>query len=409
MKKVLALLLAMGLSVSMFTACGTNTGDAGGQTEGTENGDTGREDAGSGEDEAGTADDGAEKNAAGDTGAAASEMEVTYTDAFSVKYLEDGSKLITDAENQQFLIVPEGAGAPAGYEDAVVLEGGAKNALFCSTTQIGMIAPLDIWDCVSGVTQEDGWPFEEVTNGLAEGTITFVGSSYEPDFEAIQALNPDIVFVYTGTNAQTTIIEKLEELGIPYAVDNEYMEADYLGRMEWTKFLGSFFNKDEEAVAYVKTQEEAIAKMQETIADAEKPKVGWGMVYDGVVYVPNGGSYVAKQVESAGGDYIFKDLEPDSTSSSQLSLEDFFEKMSEAEIWIYSSNQLYVPDYAALSELMPLAGELKVVTDKNVWQFSVDYYMRTDQTEQQVIELAKIFHPDLFEEAELAHYNKLAE
>lgn len=408
MKKVLALLLAMGLSLSMFTACGTDTKDAGDQTADTENGDAGNE-----ENDADSAKDGTEAetedDSAGDTAAAASEMEVTYSDAFSVKYLEDGSKLITDAENQQFLIVPEGTEAPAGYEDAVVLEGGAKNALFCSSTQIGMIAPLDIWDCVSGVTQEDGWPFEEVTNGLADGSITFVGDSYEPDFEAIQALNPDIVFVYTGTNAQTTIIEKLEELGIPYAVDNEYMEADYMGRMEWTKFLGSFFNKDEEAVAYVAAQEAAIADMQTAIAGAERPKVGWGMVYDGVVYVPNGGSYVAKQIEAAGGDYIFKDLEPDSTSSSQLSLEDFFDKMTEAEIWIYSSNQLYVPDYAALSELMPLADELKVVTDRNVWQFGVDYYFRTDLTEQQVIELARIFHPDLFEEAEFVHYNKLAE
>lgn len=396
MKKVLALLLAMGLSLSMFTACGTDTKDAGNKEN---DADTAKD---------GT-DAGTEEDADGDTAAVASEMEVTYSDAFSVKYLEDGSKLITDAENQQFLIVPEGTKAPAGYEDAVVLEGGAKNALFCSSTQVGMIAPLDIWDCVSGVTQEDGWPFEEVTNGLADGSITFVGDSYEPDFEAIQALNPDIVFVYTGTSAQTTIIEKLEELGIPYAVDNEYMEADYMGRMEWTKFLGSFFNKDEEAVAYVEAQEAAIADMQTVIADAEKPKVGWGMVYDGVVYVPNGGSYVAKQIEAAGGDYVFKDLEPGSTSSSQLSLEDFFETMTEAEIWIYSSNQLYVPDYAALSELMPLADELKVVTDRNVWQFGVDYYMRTDLTEQQVIELARIFHPDLFEEAEFVHYNKLAE
>ena len=336
-------------------------------------------------------------------------MDVEYSQAFSVEYLDNDAKLITDAEDQQFLIVPEGTETPEGYENATVLEGGAKKALFCSTTQVGMIAPLDVWDCVAGVTQESDWPFDEVTAGLEDGSIQFVGSSYEPDFEAIQALDPDIVFVYTGTSAQTNIIEKLDELDIPYAVDNEYMEDDFRGRMEWTKFLGSFFNKDQEAVDYVNEQVEAVKEMQTAIEGAEQPKVAWGMVYDGTVYVPNGGSYVAKEIEAAGGDYVFKDLEPDSTSSSQLSLEDFYAKLTEADLWIYSSNMLYVPDYASLFELMPLAEDVPAVTEKKVWQFSVDYYMRTDKTEQQVIDLAKIFHPDLFEDQDLIFYNALAE
>ena len=338
-----------------------------------------------------------------------SAMDVEYSKAFSVEYLDNDVKLITDAENQQFIVTPEGTEAPEGYEDATVLEGGAKKALFCSTTQVGMIAPLNVWDCVAGVTQDSGWPFEEVTAGLEDGSIKYVGDSYEPDFEAIQALDPDIVFVYTGTSAQTNIIEKLDELDIPYAVDNEYMEDDFHGRMEWTKFLGSFFNKDEEAVAYVNEQFQAVDEMEKTIEGADQPKVAWGMVYDGTVYVPNGGSYVAKEIEAAGGDYVFKDLEPDSTSSSQLSLEDFYAKLTEADIWIYSSNQTYMPDYAALIEAMPLVEDAPVVTDKKVWQFSVDYYMRTDKTEQQVIDLAKIFHPDLFEDQDLIFYNALAE
>lgn len=408
MKKTLAMLLTMGLCVSMLTACSGNTDT---QTEAQTEESTAEEtDSSTAEtDESATTDSStAETDESSGEVQVTSSMDVKYTDAFSVDYLSDGSKLITDAEDQQFLIVPEGQEAPEGYEEAVVLEGGAKRALFCSITQVGMIAPLDIWDCVAGVNMEEGWPFEEVTNGLADGSIVYVGSSSEPDFEKIQALDPDIVFVYTGTSAQTNIIEKMEELGISYAVDNEYMEADIQGRMEWTKFLGSFFNKDEEAVAYVEQQEANIDEMEAAVQDAEKPKVAWGMVYDGVVYVPNGGSYVARQVEAAGGDYLFKDLEPESTSSSQISMEDFYETLTQADIWIYSSNQNFVPDYSALTELMPLAADTSVVQEKNVWQFSVDYYYRTDQTDQQVIELARIFHPDLFEEAEFVHYNQLA-
>ena len=71
-----------------------------------------------------------------------------------------------------------------------------------------------------------------------------------PDYEQLTALDPDIVSVYTGSYRRR-ILSKLEELGINYAVDNEYMEPTALARMEWLKFILTFFNEDKAAADYV--------------------------------------------------------------------------------------------------------------------------------------------------------------
>jgi iron complex transport system substrate-binding protein len=338
------------------------------------------------------------------------QIKIENTDTFSIKALADGVKLVTDAENRKLLLIPRGQDVPSGYEDATVINTPVENVLFCSTTQVCMLRPFgDLWDTIGGVMQDKGaWPFEEVEAGLADGSMTYVGNGSAPDYELIRELNPDITFVYTGDYGQQDIIAKLEELGLPYAVDNEYMETTHEGRMEWVKFIGTFYNRDADADAYVEGQLQKLSEMEMTVKNSEKPKVIWGMIYDGTVYVPNGGSYVAKSIEAAGGDYLFKDVEPNSGSSSQLSVEEFYDKLTEADIWIYSSNMNYVPDYEALSGLAPITDKAPVVTDKNVWQFSVDYYFATDQSDQQVIELAAIFHPDLYPNYSFVHYNKLA-
>ena len=347
---------------------------------------------------------------------AGTEMPVLFTDAFSVSYLENGVKKIVDAENRIILLLPDGIPAPDGYDDAVVLQGPIDNVLFCSSTQLCMLRPFgdDIWSVVGGLTDTaETWEnyIPAISDGIRNGDMVYVGGSGmgDPDYELIQELNPDIAFVYTGTSAQSGIIEKLTELGIPYAVDNEYMEATASGRMEWIKFIGAFFDQDEAAVAHVERQAAGLEAMRQHVAGKDKPKVAWGMVYDGIVYAPNGGSYVANAIEDAGGDYVFADVGVGTGSSSQITVEEFYERSMEADVLIYSSNVNYLPNKTALLELAPVFADFSPVVSGNMWQFSLDYYMSTDRAEEQVIELAKIFYPDLYEGEELRHYNKISE
>lgn len=335
-------------------------------------------------------------------------MKVENSSAFSVEYLENDVKIVMDAENQKFLLVPKEGQVPEGHEDVILVRTPVENVLCCSSTQVAMLRPLDVWDKVGGVTMDKGeWIFREVEEGLENGSISFVGTGNEPDYEKIQELDPDITFVYTGKSSQTNMIKKLEELALPYAVDNEYMEARHDGRMEWTKFLATFFNEDDKAVAYVDRQNKDLEEMADKIKDADKPKIAWGVVHSGVVYVPGPESYVAEAVKAAGGEYLVPNIS--GSGSSQIAIEEFYNLIQKADVFIYSSNKNYLPDYQALFDLAPVFADAPVVKDKKIWQFSIDYYMNTDRADEQVIDLAAIFHPELFKDYEIKHYNTLAE
>ena len=334
-------------------------------------------------------------------------MKVENSTSFSVEYITDDVKLVTDAEGRKLLLVPRGEAAPTGYEDTVTIYTPVERVLFCSGTQVGMLVPYDgLFQYIGGVTQEPGrWAFQEIEERLADGRIVYVGNARDPDYELIQELNPELAFVYTGPSGQTALITKFEELGIPYAVDNEYLEGKHTGRMEWTKFLAAFFNREDEAVAYVDMQLNALAEMEAKIAGQDKPKVAWGQIYNGIVYTPGADSYVAGEIAAAGGEYLFSDLP--GTGSVQVTIEEFYNSLMDADVFIYDSMGNPLAGFEGLFELAPIFRDCPVVINQNVWQFDKDYYANISEAHQQVVELAVIFYPDLYPDYVVQHYTIL--
>ena len=337
-------------------------------------------------------------------------VSVEYSTSFSVEYITDDVLLVSDAENQRFLLVPRGQEAPAGHEDALIVYTPVERVLFSSSTQFGMLVPFDIWNNMGGlVSNPTDWPFPELNERIADGSIVYVGNSMgsELDYELIQELNPELSFVYSGPSAQTDLMLKLDELGLPYAVDNEYMEATHQGRMEWIKFLAPFFGKTGEAVEYVDAMFGRLADMESRIEGADKPKVAWGRVDGGVARVVGADSYVAKMLDSVGCEYLFSHIEGNGTV--QISTEEFYDAVMDADIWIYSVTPTSMSGYDALLEIQPIMADVPCVINKQVWQIGVNYYSFTAEIDYQVIELASIIHPELFPEVEnLRQFQKMA-
>ena len=343
--------------------------------------------------------------------ALAEEMKVECSESFSVEYLENGVKLIVDGNGRQILLVPEGQEAPEGYEGAVVVNGPVKTALFCSSTQVGMLAPYgDLRQWVSAVTTNySPWAFEEMNEGIAEGTIIDVGSEMAPDYESIQELDPDIVFVYGGDYGQVDLMAKLDELGINYAVDNEYMESTLEARTEWTKFLAAFFDLDEQAVAFFDEQKSRFDEAAAKLEGVEPVKVAYANIWEGTVYVNGDNSWPGNCIKAAGGVSVFSDIVAEKGTTS-LTLEEFYEGLQEADVWIYSSDTTYMPGKSALLELAPVVADAPVVVNGNVWQYDADFWSNTHLGIEQLLECAVVFHPELFPDyGELHHYHLMAE
>ena len=336
------------------------------------------------------------------------QVKVEYGADFSVEYLEGGVKKLVDGEGRTILVVPEGAKVPEGAEADEILKLPVKNIVACSSTFVSLMRPLDLLDRVKGVTtpQED-WFIDEIKDGLGNGEVMFVGggSMGEPDYELVQALNPDLVMVYTGAGGQFAHIAKFEELDISYVVINDYTENDPLARLEWVKFLAAIFNVEEKANSFFTEVEATINAVSKKVAGAKQPKIAWCQIYEGTVFTPKGGSYVAKQIAMAGGDYAFKDLEPDQAGSAQLTVEAYFAGAVDADIFIYDSMGLpWITNIPAIIELAPALAEINPIVQGNAWAFQPWYYQALDKTHEQIEDLAAIFYPEFYPDHQVRHY-----
>lgn len=102
--------------------------------------------------------------------------------------------------------------------------------------------------------------------------LTTVGSSFNPDIEAIIQLNPDIVFAYTSVKAEN-LEHKLDPIGIPVARfsmnkverrDNQLRTLGYiLGERSKSEELIDFYN------GIIDPLEEAISHL----SDGDKPRI----------------------------------------------------------------------------------------------------------------------------------------
>ena len=337
-----------------------------------------------------------------------------YSTAFSMELLDEAKniKKIIDGDGRELILIPRDIEIPAEYADSNVVRTPVQNAIFLSSTQVCSLRAADnasVWDAIGGVTGgPDSWTdIPQVKSRLESGVIKNVGGDMgDPDYEALQALNPDIVFVYTGSYPQTGVIDKLNELGINYAVDNEYMETNYLARMEWTRFILTFYNEDITAETIMDNVDANIAAMKKTIDGLDKPKVIFASEYGGFVSASNPNSWLGMMIQDAGADYMFKDTPADGLS---FSLEDFILKADSADIIVYTSTPSYMPNKATLLENIPLLADVAAVQNGNLWQYSDAYWMSVDESDRVVEEMAAIFYPDKFPDMEFKYFVKMVD
>ncbi len=331
---------------------------------------------------------------------------------FAITQLEDGFKTIRDANNRVFLLAPRGKAIPQQFSKMPVIRIPLQRALFTSPTQVCCLRPFadrEIWRSVVGVTTpEEEWFLDPIRRGLGSGAITYLGDSMSPDFERMRLLRPEVAFVYTGPSGQFRLIKGLRTLGIPYIVDNDYLEPDLQGRLEWVKFMAAFYGKDREASAYVQAAAKRSLGVGERVRGLPRPKVLWSMIYDGKVYVPSSDSFVARMIQQAGGEYLIRTRQRGGNLGNiNISLEEFYQLARRADIYISPTFPTVTPNIAALVQNAPVLAELAVIKQKRVWCLQPWYNQLLDRSDEVVADLAALCHPEAFPQTRLRHFVKL--
>ncbi len=335
-----------------------------------------------------------------------SSMELQYANNFSVDYCANGCKIITDGGDRKFLLVPEGAPVPEDTGDMQVLQAPLTKLGCFSTTHATLFHAIGALDKINLVTTaQEKWHIEEVAQQIADGRTTYVGKNSEPDYELISAAAPQIILISANTlHGSDEVLAKLDELGIPYIADSQHLENHPLGRVEWVKLVGALLDMEDEANAYF---DDAVARVEAVAAsvagETEHPTIMQTYIYKGTVYVRNGGSYVNKMLEMAGGVYPFADLNPDDGNNTKMTVEEFYKDAVDTEILIYdNTSDVTVSTVADILANGDYLGDMKAIQDGNVWGIEKNYWQSADDVATMIEDIATIiYHP---ENADSLHY-----
>src|SRR6267154_25183 len=348
----------------------------------------------------------------------ADSLHIKYASGFAFKVLDKGNKLVEVGYPYQgaksgykYLLVQKGNEIPPHEADAAVITIPLESIVCTSTTHIPLLDFLGETDKLIGFPTTDYISSEKMRKRIDEGKIKDLGIDKGMNIEELFLLKPAMVMGY-AMSSDLGQLKKIKELGVPVVLNAEYLEKHPLGRAEWIKFMGLFFNKEKEADSvfqviekeYLTTQ--ALAK-----ASTSRPTVMSGIVYGDAWFMPGGKNYSATLLNDAGCHYLWDDTE--SNGFLQISFESVFAKAKAADLWIG------VGSFKALQEIETSEKRyalFKPFKDKNVFTYNARQgakggseflelgYLRPDII---LKDLVKIAHPELLPEYQLYFHKRL--
>ncbi|HRN43084.1 MAG TPA: ABC transporter substrate-binding protein, partial [Vicingus sp.] len=270
---------------------------------------------------------------------------------------------------------------------------------------------LDELNSIKGLSGGNYVSNNKVIAKLQAGQIKEVGSEQLVNYELLVELNPDLVMTFGIDETSKTKLNKLESLGQKVVLNAEYMENHPLGKAEWIKFVGAFYDKDSLAEAIYNNIETEYHKLVElTKAVETKPTVFVGMPWNGAWYLAGGKSFQAQLLKDAGANYLWADNTE--TSSFVVDKEVIFEKAFDADFWLNLNAFDNLNDVLAVHKKF---AKFKSVNNNGVYNnnLRVNYASGNDYWESGVVnpqlilaDLIQIFHPNLIEH-ELYYYKPL--
>ena len=308
--------------------------------------------------------------------------DLEYATGFTIEKYNDGFRLITIADDSQFLIVPEGFEAPQGLKnDICVINQPVDNIYMVATAVMDMFRSLDAIDTVrlSG-TDADGWYIEEAKRAIENGEILYAGKYSAPDYELILSEGCELAVENTMITHTPEVKEQLERLGIVVLMDCASNEPHPLGRVEWIKLYGALLGKEAQAEAAFDEQVKAFADIETIAQQGEQTVVFFYLTQNGAANVRRPSDYIPKMIEMAGGKYVFDDLESDGKKSTSMTMqmEEFYARAKSADYLIYNSS--IGGECGSLEELIAkehLLEDFDAVKNHNVWCTSKNFYQES--------------------------------
>ena len=341
---------------------------------------------------------------------------VNVSGGFAVEY-HSNYKIVTVTnpwqgaqESFRYVLVQCGTPAPADVEGAVV-EVPVQSLVALSTTYLPHLVSLDLTDRLGGLGSLLWTTTAEVVTRIEADEIAEVGSGSGVNVELLLEMDPGLVMAYGMGVPEWDTHPLLIEAGIPVALNGDFVEQDPLGRTEWIKFVGFFFNKEAAATQIfdgVVESYNATAALAAGVTD--RPTVFVSSIYDGTWWMSGGDSYSAKLLADAGAAYLWADS--GDVGSDPVDFETVFEKAGQADFWVNPDNAFW-NSRADVLQSDERYGEFAALAAGHLYNNNAQvspnggnasYESGAAHPDVVLMDLVKIFHPELLPDHQLVYY-----
>ena len=345
-------------------------------------------------------------------------MDIRHANGFTVEYHKHYKVVRVlnpwkgATETFTYVLTQKGAPQPDGFENAQFVSIPIERCITLSTTYLPHLEAIDARESLVGLATAGFAYAEWIREGVAEGSIVETGTDGGLNRETIVSLTPDLVMTYGSGNPAGDAHPKLMEMGIPAALNAEFMEGTPLGRAEWMKFTALFYNRE----AQVNKTFDAIEKRYGELTKIGRnagtpPTVFTNVSWQGLWHASGGKSFMAVMLADAGADYVWKDNP--SERSIPMDFEAVLAGAQDAEIWINTGIWASKADAINSDERYTLfkayrTGQMFNHVARVNEHGGNDYWESGVANPHLVLaDLIHIFHPDLLPDHTLHYYRKL--
>lgn len=280
-----------------------------------------------------------------------------------------------------------------------------------STTHLPYLEMLGIEDRLVGFPSTKYISSPKIRKLVNEGKITDLGPDGNMNLELLLSLEPDMVFAFDMGNESTTL-DKIQESGIPVVYNADFLETSTLGRAEWLRFYGAFFDLEEKADSIftsISTRYDSLRNLVEHVE--HKPTILSGVMYGDAWFLPGGNNWSAAFFKDAGGSYLW--AENAATGWLEVSFETVFDKAHNADFWIGISTHNSLDELVGQDERY---ADFEAFKQKNIYNYNkrlgpsggYDFfesgYARPDLV---LADLIRILHPDKLPGYETYYFQKI--
>ncbi len=293
---------------------------------------------------------------------------------------------------------------------AEVVEVPAKSIACLSTTQLSGVEVLGLQDRLVGCASPQYVWDKKISERVAEGKTQSLGQGMNINVEQIIALSPSLLMQSFMEKLNTD--GKLTKAGITVLYNNEWKEANLLGRAEWLKFTALFFGKERKADSIFNQIEQNYLELKALASTAKnRPKVMYGYDYRGTWYLPQNDTYVAQTLRDANAE--FKGA-GEGNGSTPKSFEEIYDSFHESDLWLTTqgkvqtyedfikSNERYI-DFrpAKIKQVCSNNKREKATGGNDYWESAI---CRPDLL---LKDMVKVLHPELLPDYETTYWQHL--